>query len=197
MWATARPGADLQQIEVEISVGSSASPDQLSALEQAWLERCRIYLAVLKANDVAVRVLQGERDRVVLGLLPHHPSIEAAEVAGVRTKRIRSLAVLFGGTMGGLSGATLVLAQAGTFAEGMSAGRGFIAIAIVALGRWHPVGIAVAALLFGTAGASQFVFQAMGWPVPYQLFLALPYVLTLIALAHVGARGSAPSALGR
>jgi general nucleoside transport system permease protein len=99
--------------------------------------------------------------------------------------------------MGGLSGATLVLAQAGTFAEGMSAGRGFIAIAIVALGRWHPVGIAVAALLFGTAGASQFVFQAMGWPVPYQLFLALPYVLTLIALAHVGARGSAPSALGR
>jgi general nucleoside transport system permease protein len=99
--------------------------------------------------------------------------------------------------MGGLSGATLVLAQAGTFAEGMSAGRGFIAIAVVALGRWHPAGVAIAALLFGAASASQFLFQAMGWALPYQLFLALPYALTLIALARVGARTSAPAALGR
>jgi simple sugar transport system permease protein len=99
--------------------------------------------------------------------------------------------------MGGLSGATLVLAQAGTFAEGMSAGRGFIAIAVVALGRWHPIGAAIAAILFGAASASQFLFQAMGWALPYQLFLALPYVLTLVALARVGARASAPAALGR
>jgi general nucleoside transport system permease protein len=122
---------------------------------------------------------------------------EAAVAAGVRTGRIRVLAILFGGAMGGLSGATLVLAQAGTFAEGMSAGRGFIAIAVVALGRWHPAGVAIAALLFGAASASQFLFQAMGWALPYQLFLALPYVLTLIALARIGARTSAPAALGR
>jgi ABC-type uncharacterized transport system permease subunit len=122
---------------------------------------------------------------------------EAADAAGVRTGRMRVLAVLFGGAMGGLSGATLVLAQAGTFAEGMSAGRGFIAIAVVALGRWHPAGVAIAALLFGAASASQFLFQAMGWALPYQLFLALPYALTLIALARAGARTSAPAALGR
>jgi ABC-type uncharacterized transport system permease subunit len=122
---------------------------------------------------------------------------EAAEAAGVRTDRVRVLAILFGGAMGGLSGATLVLAQAGTFAEGMSAGRGFIAIAVVALGRWHPTGVAIAALLFGAASASQFLFQAMGWALPYQLFLALPYGLTLVALARVGARASAPAALGR
>jgi simple sugar transport system permease protein len=122
---------------------------------------------------------------------------EAAEAAGVRTGRMRVLAILFGGAMGGLSGATLVLAQAGTFAEGMSAGRGFIAIAVVALGRWHPAGVAIAALLFGAASASQFLFQAMGSALPYQLFLALPYGLTLVALARVGARASAPAALGR
>jgi general nucleoside transport system permease protein len=122
---------------------------------------------------------------------------EAAAAAGVRTGRIRVLAILFGGAMGGLSGATLVLAQAGTFAEGMSAGRGFIAIAVVALGRWHPAGVAIAALLFGAATASQFLFQAMGWALPYQLFLTLPYALTLIALARIGARASAPAALGR
>ena len=81
-----------------------------------------------------------------------------------------------------------MLAQVGTFAERMTAGRGYVAIAIVVLGRWHPVGVALAALLFGAATALQFLFQTLGLAVPYQLFLMLPYVLTLLALA--GARGS-------
>ena len=88
-----------------------------------------------------------------------------------------------GGGFAGLAGATLVLAQVGTFAEKMTAGRGYVAIAIVVLGRWHPAGVAVAALLFGAATALQYVFQALGLAVPYQLFLMLPYVLTLLALA--------------
>jgi len=122
---------------------------------------------------------------------------EAAEAAGVTPKHVQLLAVLFGGILGGASGGTLVLAQAGTFAEGMSAGRGFIAIAIVVLGRWNPLGAALAALVFGAASALQFLFQAMGWNVPYQLFLALPYVLTLLALASTRGRRRAPAALGR
>jgi simple sugar transport system permease protein len=120
----------------------------------------------------------------------------AAVAAGVAPNRVRWFALLFGGAFGGLSGGCLAVAQAGTFAEGMSAGRGFIAIAIVALGRWSPVGVGVAALLFGAASALQFVFQSLGWPVPYQLFLALPYVLTLAALAGVVGRHSPPAALG-
>lgn len=121
----------------------------------------------------------------------------AAAVAGVAVGRVRWLALLFGGALGGLSGGTLVIAQVGTFAEGMSAGRGFIAIAIVALGRWSPIGVVVAALLFGAASALQFAFQSFGWAAPYQLFLALPYVLTLLALAGVAGRRAAPAALGR
>ena len=121
----------------------------------------------------------------------------AAIAAGVHPLRHRLGAVLFGGVLGGLAGGTLVLAQVGTFAEGMSAGRGFIAIAIVALGRWHPAGVAVAALLFGAANALQFLFQAMGWALPYQIFLALPYVVTLFALAGAAGRRAAPAALGR
>jgi ABC-type uncharacterized transport system permease subunit len=137
------------------------------------------------------------RTRAGLALRAIGERPEAAEAAGVRTTRVRVVAILFGGAMGGVSGATLVLAQSGTFAEGMSAGRGFIAIAVVALGRWHPAGVAAAAALFGAASASQFLLQAMGWALPYQLFLALPYALTLLALARVGARASAPAALGR
>ena len=121
----------------------------------------------------------------------------AAIAAGVRAKRVQFMAVLFGGVLGGISGATLVLAQAGTFVEGMSAGRGFIAIAIVVLGRWNPIGAALAALIFGAASALQYYFQAAGSDLPYQLFLAFPYVLTLVALAATRGRASAPGALGQ
>ncbi len=124
-------------------------------------------------------------------------SPSAAEAAGVRTNRVRLWSLLFGGAAGGLAGGTLVLAQAGTFAEGMSAGRGFIAIAIVVLGRWHPLGVGIAALVFGAASALQYVLQALGLNLPYQLFLAFPYLLTLVALAGVAGRVRAPAWLAR
>jgi simple sugar transport system permease protein len=122
---------------------------------------------------------------------------EAAAAAGIPVNRLRVLAVLAGGALGGLAGGSLVLAQAGTFAENMSAGRGFIAIAIVVLGRWRPLGVALGALVFGAASALQFAFQAMGWNAPYQLFLVTPYLLTLAALAGAVGRSCAPAALGR
>lgn len=127
----------------------------------------------------------------------------AALAAGVHVSRWRSLAIIAGSTMGGLAGATLVLAQSGTFTEQMSAGRGFIAIAVVALGRWSPHGALAAALLFGSATALQYQFQAQGSTLPYQLFLALPYALTLVVLAlgssrrSTTARSRAPAALAR
>lgn len=120
----------------------------------------------------------------------------AARAAGVRVTLVQSGAVLFGSALGGLAGGSLVLAQAGSFAEGMSAGRGFLAIAIVALGRWRPTGVAVASLVFGAAMALQFVVQALGWRVRYELVLMIPYILTLLALGAFG-RGSAPAMLGR
>ena len=122
---------------------------------------------------------------------------EAAEAAGVAPRRIRWGALIAAGAMGGLCGATLVLAQVGTFSEGMSAGRGFIAIAIVVLGRWSAVGTALAALVFGAAFALQYLFQSLGWSLPYQLFIALPYVLTLAVLALLRGRATAPAGLGR
>jgi ABC-type uncharacterized transport system permease subunit len=110
---------------------------------------------------------------------------------------VRTLATLAGGALSGLAGATLVLAQVGTFAEKMTAGRGFIAIAIVVLGRWHPVGVLVAALVFGAANALQFALQAMGLAAPYQLFLVMPYGLALLALAGAVGKARAPAGLGK
>jgi simple sugar transport system permease protein len=132
---------------------------------------------------------------LALRAIGEHPA--AARAAGIPVQRVRIFAVLAGGLLGGLAGGTLVLSQAGTFAEGMSSGRGFIAIAIVVLGRWQPLGVALAALVFGGASALQFAFQAMGWHAPYQLFLAVPYLLTLVGLATAAHRGRAPAALGK
>lgn len=123
-------------------------------------------------------------------------SHDAAAAAGVRVGFTQAGAVLFGSAMGGLAGGTLVLAQAGSFAEGMSAGRGFIAIAVVALGRWRMGGVMVASLVFGVAMALQYVVQAQGWRVRYELVLMIPYILTLAALGAFG-RGTAPAMLGR
>jgi simple sugar transport system permease protein len=124
-------------------------------------------------------------------------NVHAAAASGVSPVRVQWGALIFGGAMGGLSGGSLAISQVGTFAEGMSAGRGFIAIAIVALGRWSPAGVVVAAVLFGAASALQFVFQSLGLTLPYQLFLALPYVLTLLALAGAAGRIVPPAGLGR
>ena len=98
----------------------------------------------------------------------------AAEVAGVaREPRVGGVRFSLAAHWVVLAGGTLVVAQAGTFAEGMSAGRGFIAIAIVALGRWRAGGVLAAGVAFGAASALQYLFQARGWTLPYQAFLAL------------------------
>ena len=120
---------------------------------------------------------------------------DAAAAAGVRVRWTRFWATLFGGALAGTAGAHLVLAHAGTFTENMSAGRGFIAIAVVVLGRWNPALVLFAALFFGAASALQFQAQTLGLDLPYQLFLAFPYLLTLAALAGWVGRSRAPAAL--
>lgn len=137
------------------------------------------------------------RTRLGLALRATGEAAAMARAAGVRTGLMRTGATVVGGGFAGLGGATLVLAQVGTFAERMTAGRGFLAVAIVVLGRWNPIGVGLAALLFGAATAVQFLFQALGVQAPYQLFLMLPYVLTLLALAGAVGRVRAPGDLGR
>jgi simple sugar transport system permease protein len=137
------------------------------------------------------------RTRIGLALRATGESAAVARASGVPTRLVRAIAVITGGGFAGLAGATLVLAQVGTFAEKMTAGRGYVAIAIVVLGRWHPVGVAIAALAFGAAMALQFLFQTLGIDTPYQLFLMLPYVLALLALAGVVGRVRAPGDLGK
>jgi general nucleoside transport system permease protein len=121
---------------------------------------------------------------------------EAADALGLGVYALRWQALIVSGVLTGLAGAFLTLAYANTFVENISAGRGFVALAVVILGQRNSWGLAAASLLFGAAMALQFGLQALGTAVPYQLFLALPYALTLIVLAFFGGQARDPSALG-
>jgi simple sugar transport system permease protein len=121
---------------------------------------------------------------------------EAADALGLGVYRLRWQALMIAGVLSGLAGAYLTMAYANTFVEGISAGRGYIALSVVIVGRWNAWGVGAASLLFGAAMALQFGMQAFGTAAPYQFFLALPYVLTLIVLAFMGGQADAPSALG-
>ena len=123
-----------------------------------------------------------------------HP--EAAETLGVDVHRIRYLAIGLSGGMAALGGAFLSLSATGVFLDGMTAGRGYIALAILILGRRHAVGVLLASLLFGAADALQLRAQILPTGVPFQFLLMLPYVLTIIVLAGFVGRGGAPAALG-
>ncbi|MGH7949183.1 MAG: ABC transporter permease [Candidatus Binataceae bacterium] len=152
-----------------------------------------IYLALLLV-PVAAYLLSRTRYGLELRAAGERP--EAADALGLGVFRLRWEALMISGVLTGLAGAYLTLAYANTFVEGISAGRGFVALAVVILGRWNPWGLAAASVLFGAAMALQFGLQALGTSIPYQIFLALPYALTLIVLAVMGGQAAAPSALG-
>ena len=124
-----------------------------------------------------------------------HPA--AADTAGIDVARTRCAAVLLGSALAGLGGAVLTVAQLGLFREGVTAGRGWIAVALVIFARWRPGRALAGALLFGCATALQFRLQALDLPwLPYEALLALPYLLTLLALLRARSGGQAPAALG-
>jgi simple sugar transport system permease protein len=121
----------------------------------------------------------------------------AADVAGVPVFRFKYVALAISGAMAALGGMHLVLSQVYVFTEGMSAGKGFIALAAIILGRWSPAGAIAAALLFGFFDAVQFKLQFSNPEVPYQLFLILPYVASLAALIFLVGKTRAPASVGR
>ena len=121
----------------------------------------------------------------------------AAESAGISVAKVRWICCLWNGALCGLAGAFLSVSHTDSFAENMTAGRGFIALALVIFGRWNAWGVLGAALLFGFAEGSQFWLQTRVVQSWYPLLLALPYVLTLLVLSGFAGRVRAPAALGQ
>jgi simple sugar transport system permease protein len=122
------------------------------------------------------------------------------DAAGVSVVRLRYAALGLNGVLCSLAGAFLVLAQNPSFIPHMTAGRGYMALAALIFGKWHPVGAMLACLLFGFLDAVAIRMQGVALPgigpVPVQAIQALPYVLTVVLLAGFIGRAYAPKALG-
>jgi simple sugar transport system permease protein len=121
----------------------------------------------------------------------------AAGTVGINVISIRYRALFLAGLISGLAGSYLSLSVAGTFGMEMVAGKGFIALAAMIFGAWHPVGALGAALVFGFAGTTQTLLAALGVDVPPQLLNSVPYVVTIIVVAGVVGRVRGPAAAGQ
>ena len=135
------------------------------------------------------------RTRFGLNLRAVGENPRAAAAAGLRVARTRLIGVLISGLGAGLAGAYLIVCQIGLFRDTISAGRGFIALAIVILGRWNPFAAIGAAFAFGAADALGLSMQLLSLPIPPQLFIALPYLMTVVAISGLFGRARGPAAL--
>ena len=108
---------------------------------------------------------------------------EAADSLGVRVNGVRYATVILGCALAGMAGASLSVGLLNIFQENMTNGLGFIAVALVYFGGWRPIGVLLGALLFSTVSAFQLWMQVLGVPIPSDLAVMLPYILTIVVLA--------------
>ena len=151
------------------------------------------YIAILMMVLITF-YLYRTKSGLILRTLGENP--RAVDMKGINVTLYRFCAVLFGGMMAGLAGAFITLASVGIFVADITSGRGWLAIAIVIFGDWKPTKILWASLFFGFIDALQMQLQALGVQLPFQLFLAMPYILTTVAVFLARKRSGAPMALG-
>lgn len=168
--------------------GASAQVDALGA--NYWLLVVLAFVCAVALHWIAYRTPLGLRLRAC----GENPA--AVRSAGLDPLMLRMYAVIASGALAGLGGAFLSIGELNLYSDGMTAGRGFIALAAVIFGRWTPLGATAAALVFGFLEALQFVLQGrLGW-LPSDAMQALPYLAALIALVGITGKVRAPASDG-
>lgn len=121
---------------------------------------------------------------------------KACSTVGIKVNKIRVLTILYSGILSGLAGAYVSMEQVSFFTEDMVSGRGYMALAAVVFGRYHPVGVLGACLLFGVGDSLRYLLQGMGISVAHQFLSMLPYFITIIALCGLIGKSNQPAASG-
>src|SRR5512143_3975117 len=122
---------------------------------------------------------------------------DAADSLGVSVAKVRYFTIILGGALSGVAGASLSIALLNVFQQNMTSGLGFIAVALVYFGAWKPVGVLGGALLFSMINSLQLWIQVLGIPIPSDIAVMMPYVLTILVLVAAVSRVRAPAALTR
>lgn len=133
---------------------------------------------------ITIVVLKKTKAGLIIRAVGDNP--HAADSLGVSVAKVRYICIMISTLFGVLGGAALTVGDLRFFQDGMTAGRGYIALATIIFGRFTPVGVLLGALLFGMADALQLKMQVLGLQIPYQLYIMIPYVVTLGALFIVG-----------
>ncbi|HVO68562.1 MAG TPA: ABC transporter permease [Aggregatilineaceae bacterium] len=166
--------------------------DKLPALGDILFDHnVMVYVAFILVGVVWI-VLYRTRYGLALRAVGERP--EAVDTRGLNVDLLRYSALLIGGALAGIGGAYLTLANLGIFWTGMTAGRGFIAVAVVVFSRWDPVRALWGALVFGGAASLQTALQTLEAPIPSELLLMLPYIATIVVLVGVSRRAEFPGA---
>ncbi len=122
---------------------------------------------------------------------------EAADSLGVSVNTVRYLTSILGGILSGIAGASLSIALLNVFQQNLTSGMGFIAVALVYFGGWRPVGVLIGSLIFSMVNALQLWVQVLNIPIPSDIAIMMPYVLTILALVVAVQRVRPPTALGK
>lgn len=182
------------------------NPGRFQVIEPPLLSDIPIAGPILFRNNIFVYLMFGLIALLTVALfrtrwglrvraVGEHPL--AADTLGIRVLYERYRSVIFGGMMAGLGGAFFTLGSVGRFDENMTAGRGFIALAAMIFGRWHPVGAFGAALVFGFADSLQTKLAILGTGIPSEFLLMAPYLATILVVAGLVGRARPPAADGK
>ncbi|MFP4330879.1 MAG: ABC transporter permease [Alkalispirochaetaceae bacterium] len=199
-------GLGMSSLLFKVMVGTVRTVQGFPRLEIPILSSIPVIGPMLFNNTILVYIAFGlvpvswfilERTTIGLTIKAVGQNPAAADSRGINVNLVRYASVCFGSVLAGMAGASLSVSISNLFQDNLTAGQGFIAVALVYFGGWTPVGVMFGALIFSVANSLQLWLQVLGVNISSSLANMLPYILTIVALTVTVSRGRAPAALNK
>ncbi|MFW6215663.1 MAG: ABC transporter permease [Alkalispirochaetaceae bacterium] len=199
-------GLGMSSLLFKVMVGTVRTVEGFPRLEIPILSAIPVIGPMLFNNTILVYIAFGlvpvswfilERTTIGLTIKAVGQNPAAADSRGINVNLVRYASVCFGSVLAGMAGASLSVSISNLFQDNLTAGQGFIAVALVYFGGWTPVGVMFGALIFSVANSVQLWLQVLGVNISSSLANMLPYILTIVALTVTVSRGRAPAALNK